>query len=185
MTDALGVLTVDMPAFESPAFVTVRLADGETASELVTIPDLAQYERVGLAWDGDRALELHAMEDGAAFGGPGHVWQDAAGSADMAETGAGGFLTLLGDADAPDPMLAQVYTLPRSFLDDGRRVDLSIDAPVTEANCGLPTDAVTLRMQDAQSVDVTDLSFNTPGCEAVGDILVLQNLLGPLRLAAN
>lgn len=184
-TDALGLLTLDLPAFESPAFITVRMSDDKTESLLVSVPDLSQFDRVGLSWDGDRALELHAMEGGASFGAPGHVWAESAGALQDAIDGRGGYMVMLGDADVQSPLMAQVYTLPRSMLDDGSSVAMSIDAPVTEGNCSLRTDAVTLRSLGGGVVEITDLSFTNPGCDAVGDILVLQNLLGPLRLAAN
>jgi hypothetical protein len=125
------------------------------------------------------------MEFGATYGESGHIWMDNAGSVDRALSGEGGFLTLLGDATVPDPMLAQVYTFPRDTLDASGSVRLTIEAPVTEQNCGLNTMARTLELGEDGRVSVIELTFTLPGCDAVGDYLVLQNLLQDLRVAAN
>lgn len=180
-TDALGLLTLDIPAFESPAFFSVTFADGVEETVLVGLPDLEEYDRIGLTWRGDMGLELHAMEFGAAFGDDGHVWQDAPAGPSAAIAGIGGFMTLVETGDS----FAQIYTLPRATLREGEQVRLSIDAPVTAANCTQNVLARTLRTEAAGPVDVTELTFTVPSCEAVGDVLVLQNLLDDLRLASN
>ena len=64
-------------------------------------------------------------------------------------------------------------------------MQLSIDAPITQQNCTREVIARTLRSEGAGRVDVTELSFTAPACGAVGDVLVLQNLLDDLRLASN
>lgn len=180
-TDMVGLLTLDIPAFETPAFFSVTVGDTAEETVLVGLPDLRDYDRIGLNWDGEMGLELHAMEFGAAFGEPGHVWQDAPGHPDAAISGDGGFLSLIDTGDS----FAQVYTLPRSTLQEGDTVRLSIDAPVTAANCTRSVIARTLRAEAGGPVDVTELTFRVPECDAVGDVLVLQNLLADLRLASN
>ncbi|WP_345229502.1 hypothetical protein [[Roseibacterium] beibuensis] len=184
-TDALGLLTLDIPAFETPAFFTVRMGDGTEDSLLVPLADLRAYDRIGVSWAGHAALSLHAMEFGARFGEEGHVWAETPRTPAAALDGTGGFLTQLGDPTMDDPMLAQVYTLPRDTLSEGDSVRLSLDAEITAANCGDPAEARTLRAEAAGRVEVTPLTFTHPGCDAVGDFLVLQNLLGDVRLASN
>jgi hypothetical protein len=56
---------------------------------------------------------------------------------------------------------------------------------VTEANCGQDTLARTLELEEDGRVSVIELTFTLPGCDAVGDYLVLQNLLHDLRVASN
>lgn len=180
-TDAMGLLTLDIPAFETPAYFSVTFADGTEDGVLVTLPDLGQFDRIGLSWQDDMALELHAMEFGASYGGDGHVWQGAPASADAAITASGGFLSVIDTGLSH----AQIYTLPRAILAENETVRLSIDAPVTAENCARPLAARTLRTEAAGRVDVTDLTFTYPSCDGVGDVLVLQNLLDDLRLAAN
>ncbi|MBY4894342.1 hypothetical protein KUL25_16415 [Rhodobacteraceae bacterium N5(2021)] len=180
-TDAVGLLTLDIPAFETPAFFSVAFADGVEETVLVGTPDLYEFDRIGLNWQGDMGLELHAMEFGAAFGDHGHVWQEAPATPEAAIEGSGGFLTMLDTGES----FAQIYTLPRATLREGDSVRLSIDAPVTQTNCTQEVLAWTLRVEGGGPVDVTDLMFTVPSCDAVGDVLVLQNLLDDLRLASN
>jgi len=184
-TDAMGILTMDVPAFESPAFFSVRMPDGATASALVGLPDIASYTRVGVQWQQDRALELHAMEFGATYGDPGHIWRDNPGFVARAENGEGGFMTYLGEITVENPMLAEIYTFPRDTLDADGTVRLTIEAEVTQANCGQDTLARTLETDGDGNVAVIELTFTVPGCDAVGDYLLLQNLLQDLRVAAN
>lgn len=180
--DAMGLLTVDLPAFETPAYVEVRMNTGaDTYSSLVDVPDLQDFDRIGLAWQGDMGLELHAMEFGAGFGTPGHVWHEAPAVAAVATSGEGGFLTSI-DTEYSH---AQIYTLPRATLREGDSVRLSVDAPITAQNCSQDVAARTLRSSGAAPVTVTDLSMTMPPCDTVGDVLVLQNLLEDLRLASN
>ncbi|WP_224816725.1 hypothetical protein [Hasllibacter sp. MH4015] len=180
-TDALGLLTLDIPAFETPAFFSVTFGDGTEETVLVGLPDLRDYDRIGLGWQGNMGLELHAMEFGAAFGDDGHVWQESPASPDAAMDGSGGFLSVIEAGES----FAQIYTLPRATLREGDSVRLSIDAPVTEANCTRDVVARTLRAEGGGPVDVRELTFTVPSCDAVGDVLVLQNLLDDLRLASN
>lgn len=184
-TDVMGILTMDIPAFESPAFFTVRMPDGASASALAGLPDIADYDRVGVQWNEDRALELHAMEFGATYGDPGHIWRENAGSPARAVAGEGGFLTHLGTTAVEAPMLAEIYTFPRDTLNGDGTVRLTIETPVTETNCGQDILARTLESDVEGSVAVIELTFTVPGCDAVGDYLVLQNLLQDLRVAAN
>lgn len=184
-TDAMGILTMDVPAFESPAFFTVRMPDGSSASALTSLPDITNYTRVGVQWQENRALELHAMEFGATYGDPGHIWRDNPGTVARAENGEGGFMVYLGSTAVDSPMLAEIYTFPRDTLDDDGTVRLSIETEVTETNCGQDTLARTLETDRDGNVAVIELTFTVPGCEAVGEFLVLQNLLQDLRVAAN
>ncbi|WP_375551071.1 hypothetical protein [Rhodophyticola porphyridii] len=183
-TDQMGLLTVDIPAFETPAFFTIRLAE-EEESALVTVGDLEGYDRVAIAWEDTRDLELHALKFGADYGEPGHIWADNAGTVARAQTGVGGFVTLLGNDAVDAPMMAQVYTFPRDTLTREGSVRISIEAPINSRNCGQDTLARTVHTDPAGPVVVTELTFTLPACDAVGDYLVLQNLLQDLRVASN
>ncbi|MEJ6393375.1 hypothetical protein V8J82_08925 [Gymnodinialimonas sp. 2305UL16-5] len=181
-TDALGLLTLDMPAFQHPAYFTITFgADGPEQTALIDVPDLAEFDRIGLSWHGQAGLELHAMEFGAAFGEVGHVWPSAPSQAEMAIAGVGGFLSVIDTGSS----YAQIYTVPRARLMDGDIVEMLVDIPITETNCAAPILARALRSEAAGPVDVTELSMTMPGCETVGDVLVLQNILADLRLASN
>ncbi|NKX45186.1 hypothetical protein [Roseicyclus persicicus] len=180
-TDAMGLLTLDVPALEAPAIFTVRLADETLGMALVPVPDLGGIGRVAVAWEEDRAIELHAFENDAAFGAPGHVWQDAPGDVTLVTAGTGGVLTRLGDPTVEAPRIAQVYTYPVAVAG---ALALSVDIPVTSASCGQPVRAQSLRLRDG-AVETQEIRLTLPGCDAVGDYLVLQNLFDDLRLAGN
>ena len=94
-----------------------------------------------------------------------------------------GFLAVLGDAELDAPMMAQVYTMPRGT--GPTRADVSVDAPITAANCARAAEARMLHVQAAGRAEVVPLGLTYPGCDAVGDTLVLQNVFRDLRLAAN
>jgi hypothetical protein len=178
-TGVVGLLTLDLPALERAASVSVRLEDGTERSLSLDVPDLDRFERVALAFPGTLGMELHALEGGAAWMSVGHVRPGAPRAPEAAEAD-DGFLTLLGDTDAPAPLLAQVYTRPVS----GDAAAVTVDAPITEATCGSVADAHLLHSLGGR-LEETRLGFTYPGCDAVGDTLVLQNLVGQPRLAAN
>ncbi|MFW5655785.1 MAG: hypothetical protein ACOCYW_09125 [Roseicyclus sp.] len=179
-TDAVGILTLDLPAFESPAVVTVRLPDGTEAEARVEIPDLDAYDRVALAWAGDLGLELQAMEGDAGWREAGHVHPGAMRGLAALDAGAG-HMVELGTAAGK----AQIYTRPRKAAAAEAGVVISVDAPVTPGNCTRKASASVLRMEAGGPVETTPLRFTYPDCDAVGDILVLQNALRDMRLAAN
>lgn len=179
-TDAMGIATLDIPALETPAFFTVHLDTGAEATTLAGVPDLVDHDRVAITWAEDRGLQLHAFEDGATYGGAGHIWQDAPGSENPARDG--GFLTLLGDATVEAPRLAHVYTLPQSGRDD---LILSVEVPITEGNCGRPVRAETLQVRPGGQIETRPVTLILPGCDTVGEFLLLQNLFTDLRLASN
>ena len=181
-TDAMGVLTLDFPALEAPAFFTIRAQDGQEAVTLAGVPDLTDHLRAAIGWTGDLGLELHAFEGGAAFGAPGHIWPDAPGTLARALSGTGGFLTALGDATLSAPHLAQVYSAPRSQRADLR---LSVDIPITRASCGRPLTAQGLFLDDTGQALTLPVSLTVPGCDALGDYLLLQNLFDTPRLVSN
>jgi hypothetical protein len=181
-TDTMGLLTLDVPALETPAFFTIRLDDGTEATALAGVPDLIDHHRVAIAWDEDRSLQLHAFERGAEFGAPGHIWQDAPGSVADAMIGAGGFLTVLGDASVATPRLTQIYTAPRALRDE---LAVSVEVPITEGNCGQPVRAESLQIGPGGQITTRPVTLTLPGCDAVGELLLLQNLFMDLRFASN
>ena len=85
----------------------------------------------------------------------------------------------LGDASAPLPLLAEVYTLPATG-----KVELSVEAQVTAQTCGRELLGEMLDSRDGK-VRVQDLSMAMPGCDALGDFIVLNNPRGDLTLASS
>lgn len=181
-TDAMGLLTTDVPALETPAFFTVRLETGTEAMTLAGLPDLIDYDRAAILWMGAAGLQLHGYRGQADFGGPGHVWQDNPGSVADAMIGAGGFLNLLGDPELDEPQLAQVLTMPRAHRGE---MSLVVDVPITTETCGQAISAETVKSMGGTHTIRQPVSLTLPGCEAAGEFLMLQNLFSDPRLAAN
>ncbi|PWK61666.1 hypothetical protein [Roseicyclus mahoneyensis] len=181
-TDAMGLLTLDIPALETPAFFTVRLETGAEATTLAGLPDLIDHARAAITWTGDIGLQLHGYLGEATFGQTGHVWQDSPGSVADASIGAGGFLSILGDPGLAQPQLAQVFTIPRALRDD---LSLVVEVPITETTCGRPVRAQSLQITPGEAIEIRPVTMTLPGCEAVGEFLMLQNLFLDLRLASN
>jgi len=76
------------------------------------------------------------------------------------------------------PLLAEVYTYPAMGS-----ADVVIEAAVTAQTCGRELLGETL-LSEAGRVTVTDLTLAMPDCDAVGDFLVLNNLVPDLTLVA-
>ena len=64
-------------------------------------------------------------------------------------------------------------------------VALSVEAEVSEANCGLEIEAQALELRGSGQVKTQNLTLAVPDCDAVGSFLVLNNLLQDLKVAQN
>lgn len=179
-TTSTGALFTALPAFESTALIEASFADGTKASAEIAVPDLATLRRFGVQWQADDAFQVHAFEGGATYGQPGHVSAADPKRPAPGLQATGGFLTLLGDATTENPLMAEVYTFP---ADPVAKPEVVVEAAVTDKTCGRELLAETLTSTGG-SVFVTDLTLAMPGCDAVGDYLVLKNLVLDLNMAA-
>lgn len=170
-TDKVGDLELIVPAMVADAEVEIQFSSGESLTLAQPVSGLDSLHRVAVQWQGETGFRLHAFEEGATFGSPGHV--SAANPRDRS-TPEGGFLTLLGNAEVDQPQLAEVYTAPAVTNVD----DLLVEADVTSANCGRDLEGQTLRMSMGSAPMIEDLSFAMPDCGAVGDYLSMS--LGPI-----
>lgn len=180
--DVMGLLTVDIPALETPAFITIISDTGDETMAIAGLPDLAEYARVAVTWSGDLGLELHAFENGAEFGAPGHIWQETPGEMGTLLAGNGGVLATLGDPRLMPSGQIQIYTVPQSRAADVR---LSLDIPIKPETCGRPLAARALQTTQGGAIDIWPITATLPGCDGIGDFLVLQNLFDAPRLVAN
>lgn len=179
-TTATGALFTSLPALDSAATVEAFFADGTRSTATIAMPELASLRRFGVQWQADDAFQLHAFEEGAVYGDPGHV-----SAADPHHPAAGlpakgGFLTLIGDASTENPLLAEVYTYP---VDPAAKPEIVVEASVTDKTCGRELLGETLTTIGG-STFVTDLSLAMPECDAIGDYLVLKNLVLDMNMAA-
>lgn len=171
-----GTLSTLLPALDRTGTVMVLMPDGARIAAAAPV-DMEGIERFALQWQGHDALQLNAYEDGARHGEAGHVWS---GNPGLPDPRRGGHMLILGDAKADLPLRAAVYSFP---TDPTRRIALSVEAEVTTQTCATEILGETLHSRDGL-VTVSDILFVMPGCDAVGDFLVLNNLLTGTTLAA-
>jgi len=184
LTDATGGLQVTVPALVAGAMFIADLGDGAGAVAVADVPEAAQIDRAVLLWQGLDGLMIHAREFGAGYGAPGHVWSGAPGNAQAAQAGEGGFLIRLGDPAIADGMMAEVYTYPSFQTRRSGTVVLTVEAEVTAGNCGRDVSAQAIQMSPGGPPFAADLTMTLPDCDALGEILVLNNMLMDLTLAA-
>ncbi|MGR3502322.1 translocase [Pseudaestuariivita sp.] len=184
MTDDSGSLTLTFPALTTRATFNAALEDGTEVSAEVYVSTMSSYHRTVVQWRDDAMIELHAFEFGADYWADGHVWAETPGSRLAAAQGTSGLLTTLGRADIPAPRLAQVYTFPMEHAAQTGSVALSVEAAVTPANCGTEVSAQTLEYRPDAPLRVKTAALFMPECDAVGDFLVLKNLVEDLTIAA-
>ncbi len=183
-TNIYGGLHVLVPAMARQARIVARLPSGQTASIVTHVPDMDRIQRVALQWRGSADLDLHALEFGATGTDTGHVWAGNARSADHAVRVGGGFLTVLGDPDVADPMMAEVYTLPMTDWTPAGTVRMEVEASAEDDDCAVEIDAMTLiRAPGAENSDV-GLRFALPPCGGK-EPLVLKNAVPDLKIARN
>ena len=178
-TSLIGGLAMSIPGMEISGAVTVRFEDGSEAHAAADLPDLPIYQRFAVQWMAQDTFEIHAFENGAGRNAPGHV---SAANPQRRLSGVptrGGDLTLLGDDSVALPMLAEVYTWP---LDPAMSVEVQVETVVSDATCGRDL-LGELLLSQAGAVDVTDLTMATPACDAIGDVLVLNNPVADMKLA--
>ncbi len=181
--DPDGSLDLLVPAISQTARISATFADGAAVEAEASVPDLADFERVALVWQGPTGLQLHALENGAGYDDPGHLWAEAPGSPDAAIQGEGGFVTILGSTATG--FAADIYTYPVDRPATGSDPVISVEAQVMENTCGTQIAGSFLQVVPGEAPSVTDITMTEPGCDAVGEYLVLKNLPQDLKIARN
>ena len=183
--DRLGTYTTEIPALQADASFTMTFADGQTVTADVDVPTANDFRRVALAFQGDAALQIHALEFGADYGEDGHVWAGRPRDAEAAARANGGFLVSLGDTGLEKPSLAEVYTFPQDTKTRDGVVRLSVEAEVTALNCDTQVAGQTLEAGADGAISVVSMTVAMPDCAAIGEYLVLKNLLRDMKIASN
>jgi len=178
-TDDDGNLWILVPALTATAVYIVELASGSGAVATTQVSGLDQIDRVALQWTGNSGFEIHAREFGAEYGQPGHIWSGVDTPSRTSQ------VVRLGDAHQLAPRMVEVYSFVREMADTSGTVALSIEAEVSAINCGREISAQTLELRDDHRLKTRDLVLSMPNCNAIGDFLVLNNLVEDLKIAAN
>ncbi|KPP89147.1 MAG: hypothetical protein HLUCCA08_02880 [Rhodobacteraceae bacterium HLUCCA08] len=184
MTDADGSARIETPALAEIAVFIAAFEDDLGAVVTVEVPDFDLFDRAVLQYQGDTAVNLSAYEFGARFGDDGHVWVEARGDMERLLSGEGGYLMRLGDPAATAGYFAEVYLFPSAMSERSGDVMLVAEAEITADNCGEELAAQSIQVQQGRDSTALDLIMVMPGCDAVGDYLVLQNMYEDLTLAA-
>ena len=179
-TSDQGKLTLALPGMAPEATVSVLFEDGTQATANLALPDSASYRRFAVQWQGPDEFQLHAFENGADYGDPGHVWAGAPHLPVSGQPATGGWMMVLGDASVALPLQAAVYTFPSI---PGPAPEIVIEAPVMESTCGREM-LGELLTASAGATSTEELTLAMPDCSAVGDILVLKNLAPAVKIAA-
>jgi hypothetical protein len=181
----LGTYTVDVPAFEAEADFRLVFEDGTEAFAMVDVPMVDMTDRVAIVSDGQSGLQIHALEFGANYNEKGHVWSGAARDAATAILEGGGYMIRLGDESTATPIIAEVYTFPDFAKQRDGVVRLSVEAEVTSYNCGKEVEGRTIELGRDGEVTQVAMTVAIPDCTAIGEYLVLKNLLRDLKIALN
>ena len=176
-TDKNGTLNLTIPALSEYAIFLISFEDQTGTVATTHISDVSQYDRVALQWQGETGLQIHALEFGASYGEQGHVWSNtsAQGTGDVVRLGRSGW----GNAQN-----VEVYSFPTGQSNRSGAIALSVEAEVTEANCGRDLSVQSLELRADQRLRSHELSVTLPDCSQAGEFLVLNNLLQDLTIAA-
>ncbi len=184
VTDNSGALSVDVPVLAEKAIFVLAFANGKGAVAQADVPELAGFDRVALQWTGREGFQIHAREFGASYADAGHIWSgNSKGAGDAAQQH--GFVTRLGDVDTLAPKIVEIYSFPSKTSTRSGTVAMTVEAEVTAANCGRDVTAETLELTKGGALRTRDLVLSVPDCSAVGDFLVLNNLVNGLKIAGN
>ena len=181
-TDSAGKLQIKVPALSKSAVFFFGFESGEGAVAHTVVDDITSYKRVVLQWRDKADFQLHAREFGAEDGESGHVWRESRASVAKMLNGDGGFLTSLGSGVSP--LKAEIYSFPATSSARDGQIDLSIEAFVSESNCGSNVEAQTFEWDGVSQLRSKSVSFEMPTCDAVGEYLVLNNVLDDLKVAS-
>ncbi|WP_372886469.1 hypothetical protein [Shimia sp.] len=180
-----GRLDLVIPALGEQAVFVVTFANGEGVATRTEISSLSLYDRVAVQTTGDSGVQLHALEFDADYGSAGHVWRDQPRDVTAVAHGSGGFLTRLGNPDAPEAAMAEVYTFPSRSSAGAGLVRISLEAEIGRNNCARDVSATTFELRQDGGLRVREVSLSVPDCDAAGEFLVLKNLMEDLTIAAN
>lgn len=183
-TDSKGTAFLTVPALAEQSVFIASFDNGEGAVVRQDVPNLGDYGRVVVQWRGDAGLGLHAREYGAAYFSEGHIHAEAKGSVTGVERGSHGVLQRFGSGLGPNALKAEVYTYPVANVATAGQVEMSVEAEITARNCNVDVEAQTLQLSADQSLQIRDVTLFMPKCDALGDFLVLKNLVEDMTLAA-
>ncbi len=162
-----GQFSTYIPALAQQAQVDVFLHDDSYLSATALVEDAENYARFVLQWTGDAGFGLHAYHNGAGYGDAGHIHAARPFDPDLEEA----FLMSLGELRGPEPMMAQIYSLPLALLP---QTHVEVEARFSATQCGQDLRAFLSQSQGAIPSDMKELVFAAPDCPAEPGISVMD-----------
>lgn len=166
-TDESGNFSTYLPALSERARLDVFVGDSVFLQTELHMPEATAHHRVVLQWTGLAGFGLHAFHRSAVFGGAGHLHALQPFDPMQEET----FLISLGEPRGPEPMLAQIYSVPVELVQDSRiELELQFDAK----HCGQELSAFILQSGAGIASGIKEASFATPPCPSADGFLVME-----------
>lgn len=184
-TDLKGHYQAMVPALNQNAVFIASFENGEGAFGETIVEKLEEFNRVALQWKGDLGIQLHAYENGAGYNEEGHVWAQAPRSPMVALSQLGGFITELGEDVQERSLKTHIYSAPKSLFKNPDCVEFSVEVDVLSSNCSKHLVAQSIELQDISDIKSHDIRFSMPGCDAIGDYIMLKNVVSQLLVASN
>ena len=181
-TDAAGEAKIYVPALAQDAVFIVSFDQGEGLIATATVEDVDRYARTVLQWNGDTGFQLHAREFGADYAEDGHIWYGIEQSLTGLVGGQNGFVQRLGQPSGHDGYVAEVYSFPVGYAKHSGLIQITVEAEISDMNCGRNIAAQSLDFENGE-LRTRDLTLSIPPCDAVGDYMVLNNLVADLKVA--
>lgn len=184
-TERNGDALVVVPALMASAEFAVAFDNIVQATTDIFVPELRQYDRAVLQWAGVDNIRIHALEDGAEIGDPGHVWSASLHQPKDIREGQHGFVLYLGTAEDDASLQAEVYTFPAGKMNQEGEVDLRVGVSVTEANCGREVDATTIQTNADLPLIKSNIAIQMPDCSQVGEVVLLGGKFADVAVVSN
>lgn len=170
-TNAEGAYSAFIPALSADAKIDVFLAEDIYLQAALTVPEADDHVRVALQWSGEARFALHAYHDGASHGESGHVHALRPFDPNLEES----FLISLGEPRGPEPMIAEIYSVPATFADKSR---LEIEFQFTEQQCGQDFSAFLADNRTASHSALKEISFAVADCPSDAGLAIMAVDLG-------
>jgi len=165
-TDADGRYTAFIPALSADAKIDVFLSDDIFLQSSVEIPDAEDHQRVALQWDGTAQFALHAYHNGAAYGENGHIHAQKPFDPNLDDS----FLISLGELRGPEPMIAEIYSVPTARAAQSR---VEVELQYTEHQCAQDFSAFLSDNSQVQNTHMKEISIAVPNCPAEAGLVVM------------
>lgn len=170
-TDEEGRFSAYVPALATEAKIDVFLAEDIYLQAAASVPEADDHVRVALQWSGEASFALHAYHDGASHGENGHVHALRPFDPNLEES----FLISLGESGGPEPMVAEIYSVPVTFVENSR---LEIEFQFNEQQCGQEFTAFLADNRTDGLGTLKEVTFAVADCPTDAGLAIMEIDLG-------